>query len=135
MISEFSSNLLQSNALWRAYAPDTPRDYITRRQLMHVSIISCFSFVGLPWLFPFFVCPLLPLLSMHGVLHCGFGMIAGEDVHSCTLKVVICVKEGKPPMCTGMDDQYGRVCWFINIAEKLFPPPHFFFLGYDQISE
>jgi len=35
-----------SNALWRNHAPETDPDYITRRQLMHVSIISCFSFIG-----------------------------------------------------------------------------------------
>jgi hypothetical protein len=58
--------------------------------------------------FSFFVCPLLPLLSMHGVLHCGFGMIAGEDIHSCTLKVVICVKEGNH-RCV--------LVWTINMEE------------------
>lgn len=42
----FLFNNLQSNALWRAYDPDMDREYITKRQLMHVSIISCTSFAG-----------------------------------------------------------------------------------------
>jgi MFS family permease len=40
------SHSLQSKALWRSYAPDATEEYITRRQLIHVSLISCFSFLG-----------------------------------------------------------------------------------------
>ena len=35
-----------SNALWRAYDPSKSKDYVLRRQLLHVSIISCASFGG-----------------------------------------------------------------------------------------
>jgi hypothetical protein len=40
------TNENQANALWKAYDPNISKDYILRIQLLHVSIISCTSFVG-----------------------------------------------------------------------------------------